>query len=89
MNVTSQLTVDLDKSVKSFWELKSFEINETNDSSSESEKAIQIFDSSIIPEKDITKCYFLGKKEKIELCDSYKNTLKEEIENVTSKEVKV
>ncbi|GFQ92864.1 transposon Ty3-I Gag-Pol polyprotein [Trichonephila clavata] len=41
MNVTSQLTVDLDKSVKSFWELKSIGMNETNDSSSESEKAFQ------------------------------------------------
>ncbi|GFR21720.1 uncharacterized protein TNCT_135901 [Trichonephila clavata] len=48
MNVTSQLTVDLDRSVKSFWELESIGMNETNDSSSESEKALQIFDSSII-----------------------------------------
>ncbi|GFQ95806.1 integrase catalytic domain-containing protein [Trichonephila clavata] len=44
MNVTLQLTVDLDKSVKSFWEQESIGMNETNDSSSESEKALQIFD---------------------------------------------
>ncbi|GFQ99921.1 hypothetical protein TNCT_218701 [Trichonephila clavata] len=54
MNVTSQLTVDLDKSVKAFWELESIGMNETNDSSSESEKALQIFDSSIILKE---KCY--------------------------------
>ncbi|GFQ66634.1 uncharacterized protein TNCT_186921 [Trichonephila clavata] len=71
MNVTSQLTVDLDKSVKSFWELESIGMNETNDSSSETEKALQIFDSSIILKE---KCYEISlplKEENIKLNENF------------------
>ncbi|GFQ65617.1 hypothetical protein TNCT_144561 [Trichonephila clavata] len=71
MNVTSQLTVDLDKSVKSFWELKSIEMNETNDSSSESEKALQIFDSSIIPKERRYEISLSLKEENIKLNENF------------------
>ncbi|GFR30579.1 uncharacterized protein TNCT_644781 [Trichonephila clavata] len=130
MNVTSQLTVDLDKSVKSFWELESIGMNETNDSSSESEKALQIFDSSIILKEKRYEISLPWKEENIKLNENFyvddficsvdsdeearqvyhereaklilseasmnltkwktnSNALKEEIETVTSKEVKL
>ncbi|GFQ73987.1 integrase catalytic domain-containing protein [Trichonephila clavata] len=128
MNVTSQLTVDLDKSVKSFWELKSIEMNETNDSSSESEKARQIFDFSIILKEKRYEISLPLKEENIKLNENFyvddficsvdsdevarrvyheaklilseasmnltkwktnSNALKQEIEIVTSKEVKL
>ncbi|GFR33695.1 hypothetical protein TNCT_418201 [Trichonephila clavata] len=69
MNITSQLTVDLDKSVKSFWELESIGMNETNDSSSESEKALQIFDSSIILKEKRYEISLPWKEENIKLAD--------------------
>ncbi|GFR07800.1 hypothetical protein TNCT_711092 [Trichonephila clavata] len=71
MNVTSQLTVDLDKSVKSFWELKSIGMNETNDSSSESEKALQIFDSLIILKEKRYKISLPWKEENIKLNENF------------------
>ncbi|GFQ66938.1 transposon Ty3-I Gag-Pol polyprotein [Trichonephila clavata] len=71
MNVTSQLTVDLDKSVKSFWELKSIGMNETNDSSSESEKALQIFDSSIILKEKRYEISLSWKEENIKLNENF------------------
>ncbi|GFR01397.1 integrase catalytic domain-containing protein [Trichonephila clavata] len=71
MNVTSQLTVDLDKSVKSFWELESIGMNETNDSSSESEKALQIFDSSIILKEKRYEISLPWKEENVKLKENF------------------
>ncbi|GFR10969.1 integrase catalytic domain-containing protein [Trichonephila clavata] len=71
MNVTSQLTVDLDKSVKSFWELESIGMNETNDLSSESEKALQIFESSIILKEKRYEISLSWKEENIKLKENF------------------